>query len=161
MDTRRNRRLIWVLLGGVLIVVIGCLVFMLSGGLSDLLPNIGNLAGSDCPPGAHDGNDGLDTAQCFVIAPGESGSASLESLFEAHNWTFEGQAGQAVTIRVAGEDDTDPRAKLLDPAGNLVDDDDDGGGGWNALITATLPATGTYTIRVDVFSEGNYTVSVE
>ncbi len=161
MEDRRNTTLLLVLAGGALVIVAGCLLFMLSGGLANILPSLGNLAGSDCPGTAYDGNDGLDTAQCFVIAPGESGTANLDTLFEAHNWTFEGEAGQMVTIRVNGEDEADPRAKLIDPEGNVLIEDDDSGGGWNALINATLPSTGTYTIRVDVFAEGSYTVSVE
>ncbi len=112
-------------------------------------------------PGAYDGGDGLVTTGGGTLSVGGSAQGTLNSIFEAHNWTFEGQAGQNVTIRVEGQGETDPRAKLLDPEGNVLAEDDDGGGGLNALITYTLPVSGTYTVRVDVFTEGTYTVSVE
>jgi hypothetical protein len=91
---------------------------------------------------------------------GEAEAATLDSLFEAHDWTFEGEAGQAVTIDVMGQGDADPRAQLLDPSGDLLVEDDDGGDNYNARIATTLPETGTYTVRVDMFTAGTYSIQV-
>jgi hypothetical protein len=130
--------------------------------LSGLLPRVGDVGQAPGgAPNAMDGGDGLSTTGGGPISVGGTVQGRLTSMFEAHNWTFQGQAGQQVTIRVNGVGDTDPRTKLLDPSGNVLAEDDDGGGGLNSLITATLPTTGTYTIRVDVFEGGDYTVSLE
>jgi hypothetical protein len=130
--------------------------------LAALACTCGSLAGVGGGPNEFDGGDGFDTTGGGTLTVGGGAqSATLNSLSEAHNWTFEGQAGQSVTIRANGQGDTDPRAKLIDPNGNVIAEDDDGGGGWNSLITATLPETGTYTVRIDVFTEGTYSVSVD
>ncbi len=113
------------------------------------------------PPNMLDGGDGLATTGGGTIALGGSVTGTLGTLFEAHNWVFEGQAGQTVTIRVNAVGDTDPRVKLLDPSGSVIAEDDDSGGGLNARLTAVLPLGGTYTIRVDVYVPGEYTASLE
>lgn len=106
--------------------------------------------------------DGLETTGGGELTVGGGPeAATLDSLSEAHDWTFEGEAGQAITIDVMGQGDTDPRARLLDPSGELLAEDDDGGGYYNARIVTTLPETGTYTVRVDVFSVGTYSVEVK
>jgi hypothetical protein len=91
---------------------------------------------------------------------GEPEAATLDSIFEAHDWTFDGEAGQSVTIDVMAQGDTDPRARLIDPSGDLLVEDDDGGDGYNARIVTTLPETGTYTVRVDVFTVGTYSIQI-
>jgi hypothetical protein len=99
-----------------------------------------------------------------AISAGGSVTAELNTLDEAHDWTFEGIAGQQVTIRAeaAQGTSTDPRIHLYDPAGNVIAADDDGGGDTNALISAvSLEQDGTYIIRVDVFTEGEYVLSLE
>jgi hypothetical protein len=111
-----------------------------------------------------DGGDGYDTLQTLPIALNQPQTARLEDLLGAHNWLFEGTAGQQITIRVEGIGTTDPRVKLIDPTGNVLDEDDDSGGGangWDALLTATLPVAGTYTLRVDIFSGGEYRITVQ
>lgn len=121
-----------------------------------------NLGGGGASyPNAFDGGDGYDTTLLETIQIGETREATLDSLLEAHNWQFQGTAGQTVTIRVNAIGDTDPRAKLIDPSGNVIAEDDDGGGGYDSLIVATLPVDGTYTVRVDVFTTGRYTITIE
>jgi type II secretory pathway pseudopilin PulG len=112
-------------------------------------------------PNTLDGGDGLATTGGGTISVGGSVQGTLDSLFEAHNWVFEGQAGQTVTIRADAVGETDPRVRLLDPGGSVIAEDDDGGGGLNALLTATLPMSGTYTIRVDIFVAGTYTLTLQ
>jgi hypothetical protein len=92
---------------------------------------------------------------------GQPVTDTLSELDDAHNWAFEGSAGQTVTISVTGEGECDPQVTLLDLDNNVLAADDDGGGGNNALLTYTLPADGTYIARVDVWEEGQYTITVE
>ncbi len=119
------------------------------------------------PGGApiYDGGDGYTTTVVQEIAVGQtSAPTAITSLFDAHNWLFQGTAGQTVTIRVSGLGDCDPRLKLIDPNGNIIGEDDDSGGGTNgydALLTVTLPMDGIYTVRVDVWSTGQYTVTIQ
>jgi hypothetical protein len=59
---------------------------------------------------------------------------------------------------------SDPRVKLLDPRGIVVAEDDDSGGGlggWDSRLAATLRGSGTYTLRVDVFIIGTYTIDFQ
>jgi hypothetical protein len=138
-------------------VVVGLFVVM-SGGLSsvNILPGGGGGSGA-----VYDGGDGYNTTLVQTISLGQTQQARLDDLFDAHNWQFEGTAGQSVTIRVNALENSDPQAKLIDPRGQVIAQDDDGGGGFNAQIVTTLPSDGTYTIRVDMWTAGPYSVSVE
>lgn len=107
------------------------------------------------------GGDSYDTTYVGQISVGSSVTDNVPTLLEAHNWEFFGTAGQTVTIRADAIGDSDPRIKLIDPSGNVIAEDDDGGGGYSSLLTATLPSDGTYTIRVDMFSAGDFTLSVQ
>jgi hypothetical protein len=122
--------------------------------LSSLVPSGGGISGQ------YDAGDGLETTKVDTISVGDSKSDNIGGIFEAHNYTFSGTAGQTVTIAVTGVGDTDPRVYLIDPSGNKIAEDDDGGGGYNASLTFTLPSTGTYTIRVDVFTAGAFTLTL-
>lgn len=149
MLKNRNRRAGMIVVAALALAVLACTCGSLAG-----------LGGGG--PNDFDGGDGLDTTGGGTLTVGGGAeSETLNDLFEAHNWTFDGQAGQTVTIQVIAQGETDPRAKLLDPDGDLIVEDDDGGGGYNSLIVATLPETGTYTVRVDVFTEGTYSISVQ
>jgi tetratricopeptide (TPR) repeat protein len=73
--------------------------------------------------------------------------------------TFEGQAGQTVTIAARDRDlvRVDPLLTLLGPDGAVLAGDDDFGGELDALVDAfTLPADGTYTIVVS-HANGGFT----
>jgi hypothetical protein len=122
---------------------------------------IGGTAQPGGPP-AYDGGDGLETTRVETIAPGQTLTGTLTGLYEAHNWLFEGQAGQTVTITVEAVGDSDPRLRLLDPSGNVIGEaDDTGTGDLSARLTITLPVSGTYTARVDVFAAGDYRITVQ
>ncbi len=79
-------------------------------------------------------------------------------------WTFQGVAGDVVTIGTDVGENTalDPLLTLIGPDGSEVARDDDGGPGLNGLIRGfALPATGTYTIQVSaVRGAGAFTVSL-
>jgi hypothetical protein len=111
--------------------------------------------------GQPDGGDGLPTTKVDTITVGETKNDTITSIFEAHNYTFAGTAGQSITIDATAVGGTDPRVYLLDPSGNKIAEDDDSGGGYNAQLTYTLPSAGTYTIRVDVFTGGDFTLSLK
>jgi hypothetical protein len=119
------------------------------------------MSGGGAGGGVYDGGDGYNTTQVQTIPLGQTRQARLDDLFDAHNWQFEGTAGQPVTIRVDGLEDSDPHAKLIDPRGQVIAEDDDSGGGYNALIVTTLPSDGTYTVRIDMWTTGPYAITVE
>jgi hypothetical protein len=119
-------------------------------------------AGTGNTPGLFDGGDGLDTIPKGALAiGGEAGSGNLDSWFNADNWTFDGSAGQQVTILVESVNGSDPNLALIDPQGNVIGEDDDSGDGTSAQLVIALPANGTYTIRIDIFTPGDYNVSVK
>ncbi len=149
---RRSASWILVALAALVLVAAACTC----SDISSLVPPSATGGGS-----GPDGGDGYTTTGGGTITVGGSGSGSIGSLFEAHNWSFQGTAGQSVTINVVGQGDCDPRIRLLDASGNVIGEDDDSGGGYNALLTETLPADGTYYIRIDVFTAGSYTVTLQ
>lgn len=102
-----------------------------------------------------------DAVPMGAIAVGSRANGEITDLFAVHNWTFDGSAGQTVTIQAnaAGGDSTDPRINVLGPNGTLLIGDDDGGQNNNALISSfKLPANGQYTIQLDVWQTGRYEI---
>jgi hypothetical protein len=80
----------------------------------------------------------------------------------AQEWSLDGRAGQTVTIDLAAAD-FDPFVFLLGPGITRPQQDDDGGGDCHARLTATLPASGTYTIVVNTAQKratGRFTLTV-
>ena len=128
------------------------------GNLSDLT-STGGGGGGPALSGAptYDGGDGYTTGFVREIQVGGSQSATIDDIFVAHNYVFQGTAGQSITAAATGAADT--RIKLIDPNGNVVDEDDDTYG-LDPEVIFTLNANGWWTIRVDAFSEGNYTVTL-
>lgn len=82
----------------------------------------------------------------------ETGDQTMQDQTFADIWTFQGTAGQTITIDVMS-DEFDAYAQLLDAAGNRLAEDDDSGGNLNARISYTLPATGQYQIVVNNFGD--------
>jgi hypothetical protein len=112
--------------------------------------------------GADNSALGLPSTNMGSLQLNQPVSAELDTIMEAHDWTFAGQAGQVVTIRVEAAEghDTDPRVNLLSPSGEFLIAADDTEG-YNAVISGyELPETGAYTIKVDVFTEGAYAILV-
>ena len=98
------------------------------------------------------------------IAPGSQVAGQIDDPFGTDAYTMAGSAGQTVTIwaQAAQGSSTDPQLTVYGPNGAEVGYDDDGGGGTMALISGLyLPADGTYTIYVDVWSTGPYVLGVE
>lgn len=152
--SRKSKRMMFIALSVLMLAVMAC-----------LCTDLGSLTTTSAgTPGAPDGGDGYTTTGGGSITVGSSQTATLTELDEAHNWSFQGTSGQTVTITAVGQGETDPRIKLLDPNGNVIAEDDDSGGGASgrdATLTTTLPSDGLYTVRVDVFRGGTYTVTVQ
>ena len=145
------RRLSWGLWPLLLVVTLACSV----------TDTISSQADSESGPGYYDDGDQLKTTvKDKLIVGGPAGTGNLQTYFDANNWTFDGSAGQTVTVVVQAVKGSDPHVKLLQPDGTLLAEDDDGGGGTNAQIEIVLPLGGTYTIRIDMMVLGEYTVSV-
>jgi hypothetical protein len=103
----------------------------------------------------------LDRAPLLV--PGASLRAALtegsllylpryEETIYGHAYALDGQAGQAIRVRVVAErigSRLDPQVFLLGPGGDTLANDDDGLGGADALLEYTLPETGRYHLVVN------------
>lgn len=84
---------------------------------------------------------------------------------EREVWTFEGSAGDKVTISMVGlEGLTDTYLELYGPDGTLLAFDDDSGGNYSALIGEyELPQSGVYRIVARAYGgeTGSYELSLE
>lgn len=108
--------------------------------------------------------EGVDYAG--VIGVGDAISGTLSATSFMHLYEFEGQAGEEITISMTGTGNLDAYLGLFDPAGEVIAEDDDSLGGLNAVITITLPQTGTYLIAAtragidEGTTVGDYTLEV-
>ncbi|MFW5772828.1 MAG: PPC domain-containing protein, partial [Phototrophicaceae bacterium] len=79
-------------------------------------------------------------------------------------YTFQGEAGQRVRMRVEAEAGSgfDPVAALLGPDGDLLVEVDDVDSDLNPSFTFQLPQSGSYNVRVNGYLAGGpFTVYVE
>ena len=96
-----------------------------------------------------------------------SGSCLLNDGTYIDFYSFDGTAGQAVSVSL-GSSAFDTYLYLIDPDGNVLEENDDSGGSTDSRIpmdagVLTLPATGTYYIGVNSYDAsvtGAYTVSL-
>jgi S1-C subfamily serine protease len=86
-----------------------------------------------------------------VLSSSSGVLSSDNSFFNAY--TFEGQAGQQVTIEMTSRD-VNPYLILLRPDGSDLAQDNDSAGDRNARLTTVLPETGLYTILANTFEPG-------
>lgn len=96
-------------------------------------------------------------AQCGgPIQPGDSISSSVSSGSWC-DYTFSGDRGDFVTIKMTRNSSTlDPFLELRGPSG-LITSDDDGGGGYDSLISSyPLPESGRYIIRARSYNSSGY-----
>lgn len=108
-------------------------------------------------------------AQDGPISPGETVAGELGLLTQRAQYTFNGRAGDVVTIDLRSEA-FDSYVRLFTADGEQLAQDDDSGGGLNARISRfVLPSDGEYVIVVDGFRgftgerrlQGPYTLSLE
>ncbi|MGB3136024.1 MAG: trypsin-like peptidase domain-containing protein [Nodosilinea sp.] len=92
------------------------------------------------------------------------GDRTLQDGSFFQEFTFQGQAGQRVVIRLESPD-FDTYLILVDEARNRVDENDDANSNTsNSEISAQLPSNGTYTVLVNSYQRGGrgrYLLTVE
>ncbi|WP_366664968.1 DVUA0089 family protein [Microcoleus sp. bin48.metabat.b7b8b9.023] len=96
------------------------------------------------------------------LIPGRSSALPSDgSLYEQH--TFQGRAGQSVTISVESRD-FDTLVALFSPDEKLLAKNDDiSSSNSNSSVTVTLPASGRYTVVVNAYKKGErgrYTLTI-
>jgi hypothetical protein len=104
----------------------------------------------------------------FPLTPGSSIEGNLNNNIPAARYSFVANRGDSVTISMESTSgDLDPFLVLRDPNGLTIAQNDDAQSGQrNALITATLDQTGTYTIEATRFdgaegtTNGTYRLSL-
>lgn len=118
------------------------------------------------------GSSTPDQAEVIAIAFNTPVSGSITNRIIERTYTFEGQAGDVVSISVIAEgfDGVDANLTLFGPEGEFLvtnDDRDLFGGDLNPLISNfELPTTGTYTVVVgrylgeDGTSTGDFTLTL-
>ncbi len=97
------------------------------------------------------------------IEPGEVIGGSFSDDDEGHVYTFDGVAGQIVTIEMIPNDpDVDPFLTLFNPAGDPMAMDDNSAGSRGAILRRViLPANGLYTIQARSDAEqGGYSIGL-
>ena len=96
-----------------------------------------------------------------ILGPGSFVLPSDGSLFKVH--TFEGRAGQSVTINLASPDFKTYLA-LLDPRGESIGENDQvNQNDNNSRLTVTLPQTGIYRVIVNAYDRrgsGRYLLTI-
>jgi len=112
--------------------------------------------------GGFDGGDGYATSFVGSITKGQTLSNTINTLAEAHNYTFEGSSGTTVTITVEPNEFTDTRVKLISPDGTRLRQADGGNQGGSETITYELNESGTFTIRIDLWppAPGQYSLTL-
>jgi len=98
------------------------------------------------------------------IAYGQTLAGEITEEHPREYWTFEGTAGDVVTISMVGTGDlTDTYLELYGPDGTLLTEDDDSGEGFFALIQEyELPQSGAYRIVARAWGDrvGEYELSL-
>lgn len=108
----------------------------------------------DGTPVATNTPEQMDPAQS-EIAYDDTVSGNISDAMYRIEFTFEGEAGDLVTISMDHtQGDLDPLLLLVNENGNTLIQDDDGGGDRNARISGfSLPRSGTYTIVATRFQQ--------
>ena len=99
-----------------------------------------------------------------TLTYGDATTASISVAGEVDTYTFSGNAGDIIRIRMRGSSQgVDGCFKLLGPAGNLLSEECDDGG-IVQLVAYTLPSTGFYSIIAQDHNDndtGDYGLSLE
>lgn len=104
-------------------------------------------------------NDLYQTTSTASMDVGTSATGSISTITDAHNWTFQGSAGQTIVIEAVGQNGLDPKIALYDPSLDLIAENDDFDG-LDSYIETSLPEDGTYTVRLSAFTTGDYILTV-
>lgn len=126
---------------------------------------------ANTPPSAVDPAADANTPAGGPISPGTPVRGTLNNNTPVHEWTFEGQAGQRISITMmdaGGEGQLDPVVNLIDPNGREIASNDDAGANTangmsprDAHLEFALPTTGVYTIEATRFGgRGEYELTL-
>ncbi|HKE01974.1 MAG TPA: PPC domain-containing protein, partial [Planctomycetota bacterium] len=86
-----------------------------------------------------------------VVATGLPINGFINAPGDVDYFTFPAYAGETFGIGTGGFTDTDTIITLFDRFGNQILEDDDGGPGLLSFFQWTIPAAGTYHVRVKLF----------
>jgi len=113
----------------------------------------------------------LEQVNMGTINLGETRSGELASIYEAHNWEFNAQRGESYSIQVSFMHNDFPaeRVSIIDPRGNLVHECGhvyygcSGVSPDNEGVRYEPEVFGDFTIRLDMFNEGDgaYSISLK
>lgn len=104
----------------------------------------------------------LAPAEAQGIAYGDTIDAALDADSRLSYYTFDGAAGDVVTLRVNGADGFDTRLRLFSNDGRWSVVDDDGSGGYDPeIFRVRLPQTGTYHVLVEPAVTGSGAYQLE
>jgi hypothetical protein len=121
----------------------------ISGGFALTLDFLSGGAAAQPPQGAPAEPRQAQTPSGTPITYGETLTGAFNADVQNATFTFEGRAGDVVTLAVDSPD-FDAQLYLLDPSGLEIAFDDDSGSDLNPLIANfSLPSDGTYVIIVD------------
>ena len=94
-------------------------------------------------------------AENAIISYAEDVNLEFDRNISVQSVEFAGQAGDVISVTVTGEDGIDTVATLYSPDGIELASDDDGGPGLDPEIErVVLPESGTYTLEVSTFVQG-------
>jgi len=108
-------------------------------------------------------NDSLETVQTNPIEIGDFIDSTLADNATADNWELTLSEEEFVIVGVLASGGSDPRLRVFDPNGDLIaehDDIDSLEEDYSAQLNFRAPVAGTYTLRVDVWTPGDYRISV-
>lgn len=105
------------------------------------------------------GNNGINEPLDEVLIVGQTRTASIAEAGGDHNWYFDAQAGQSVTVEVISAAGVPPGLTIFAPEGHLLYETA-GSAEPFARIDATLPTAGRYTISVSLPAPGEYTITL-
>jgi hypothetical protein len=102
----------------------------------------------------------LPTAE--ALAYGDQVSGELETVPEYKYYSFEGQEGDVVKIKVSGDGWLDPIVSLYQGAGSpIATNNDFSSETATAILTEILPSSGTYYIQVSGAPAGEFELEIE
>ena len=107
--------------------------------------------------------DSLETIQTSPVAIGDFMHDTISDDVSAHNWELTLAEDEFVIVGVLASGGSDPRLRVYDPNGELIaehDDIDDLEGDYSAELNFRAPTAGAYTLRIDMWTPGDYVLSV-
>jgi|GEM_PF-3099595 len=105
--------------------------------------------------GSGSGDEDEIEAENAIISYAEDVNLEFDRNISVQSVEFAGQAGDVISVTVTGENGIDTVATLYSPDGVELASDDDGGPGLDPEIErVVLPESGTYTLEVSTFVQG-------